>query len=87
MTVIMENKMDWKKVKSSNIEAMAYADGTVKVQFKNGTEYHYQGVPKEVFLSVVNAESVGRAFNHEMKSQGFAFGKVALGCCRLVGGA
>jgi hypothetical protein len=57
---------------------MAYADGTVKVQFKNGTKYHYQGVPEEVFLSVVNAESVGRAFNHEIKSHGFAFDKVAL---------
>jgi hypothetical protein len=78
MTVIMERKMSWNKVKSSNIEAMAYIEGVVKVRFKNGTEYHYQGVPEEVFLSVVNAESVGKAFNQEIKSQTFHFSKVAL---------
>jgi hypothetical protein len=73
----MENKMSWNKVKSSNIEAMAYVEGVVKVRFKNGTEYHYQGVPEEVFLSVVNAESVGKAFNQEIKSHEFMFTKVA----------
>lgn len=56
-------------VSSSNIAALGYdaASQTLAVQFQNGDTWHYEPVPQETYDSVRSAESVGRAFNSEIR--------------------
>jgi len=49
-------------------EVMQHAtQGTFVVMFKNGTRYHYQGVPAEVVKDLLEADSIGKAFNANIK--------------------
>lgn len=58
-------------VRSSNIVAIGYKDGTLRVQFSNGTEYDYkgEGVNAELFNSFMNAESAGKFFHQNIKGK------------------
>lgn len=58
-----------KTVESSNIHAIGWADGTLTVRFKNGTEYSYANVPAGVHANLMTAESVGRHFNEHIKGK------------------
>lgn len=66
--------MEMQKVKSSNIVAVGYDDGSKKlrVQFASGT-YEYSSVERQSFDEMMKAESVGKFFisnirsNHEFK--------------------
>ncbi len=68
-------------VESSNIEAMGHDPVTqvMTVKFKNGTVYDYQKVNKEIYMNILNASSVGGAFNASVKKFPllFPFTKVA----------
>lgn len=59
------------QVSSSMIKEMGYQNGTVAVQFNNGSVYHYQNVPPEVYQAVIGAQggSVGQTFNAKIKGQ------------------
>ena len=61
--------MTFISVKSSNIKEMAHEDNVLQVRFHNSTEYHYSGVPEDVFEELVSAASVGRSFNQLIKSK------------------
>lgn len=50
-------------VESSNIAAIGFADGLMRVAFKNGNEYEYPGVTAEQHAAVMVADSKGRAIN------------------------
>lgn len=63
-----------KEVKSSNIHAIGWADGTLTVHFKNGTAYSYAGVPAEEHKKLMEAESVGKHFGQHIRGK-FAFTK------------
>lgn len=54
--------IEMQKVESSNIESIGHADEKMYVQFKNGSRYSYGNVPSSIYLQVLNAESVGKAF-------------------------
>ena len=56
---------------SSVIESIVYSVQTsnLYVGFKNAKYYRYQGVPLEVVMHAVNAESVGSWFNAEVKNE------------------
>lgn len=59
------NNMDEIKMNpviSSNLSAAGYDEKTetLKVRFKNGTEYQYAGVPKWVYTGIFTAESPGK---------------------------
>lgn len=53
--------MDRKPVDSSSIAAAGYAPDVsmLEVEFRNGSVYQYFAVPKEVFDSLLAAESKG----------------------------
>jgi hypothetical protein len=51
------------KVTSSNIDSIAYKMGVLHVRFKNGGLYEYLGVSPEQFMSLKEAESVGKHLN------------------------
>lgn len=62
--------MNFTPVRSSNVKAIGYdPDAKVMgVQFQDGSEYHYEGVPYEVYFYVQHAPSVGRTFAQVVKN-------------------
>lgn len=56
-------------VNSSTIEAIGYDTVSEKlsVKFKSGTIYEYLNVPHYVYQAVIEADSVGKALNSEVK--------------------
>lgn len=60
-------------VKSSNIKGVGVFDGTLVVVFTNGTGYQYrmksgQGFSQETFKELLEAESVGKYYNANVKN-------------------
>jgi hypothetical protein len=56
-------------VNSSNLAAVRYdADTlTLEVTFQNGSTYQYEGVTQEVVDNMINAESQGSYFYHNIR--------------------
>lgn len=54
---------------SSNIHAVGWTDGMLKVRFKNGTEYHYYDVPEAEHKKLMDAKSVGKHFGEHIKGK------------------
>lgn len=50
-------------VTSSSVGAIGYDAGTLQVEFKNGGDYIYFGVPQVKFEKLKEAQSVGRAYH------------------------
>lgn len=57
-------------VSSSNIRSVGYdeASRVLEIEFAGGI-YRYQGVPREVFASLMAATSKGRYFNDHIKDR------------------
>lgn len=62
-------------VTSSNIEAVGYDPGLLRIWFKNGSAFDYAGVTPEEYESLIQAGSIGKHFNAEIKSK-YTGGKV-----------
>jgi hypothetical protein len=64
--------MERVNVESSLLKALGYDAGTstLEVEFHNGSVYVYAGVPEGVYSEVMGSESVGKAFNRLIKSEG-----------------
>ncbi len=58
------------QVSSSNISAVGYdaENEIVHVQFLNGSEYIYKGVPHHEFDGLLNAPSIGSYLNRNYKN-------------------
>ncbi|MEA2880614.1 MAG: hypothetical protein QOF14_5810 [Hyphomicrobiales bacterium] len=71
--------MEYITVSSTSISAVGYDDAsnTLGIRFINGTEYHYFGVPQDVFEGAKSAPSVGRYVDQYVKKAGYAFARVA----------
>lgn len=56
--------IDMQQVESSNIDAIGYDhdENILVIRFKSGTSYQYDGVPHNIYLALVSATSVGKAF-------------------------
>lgn len=65
------------KVESSNISAVGYANDSLFVQYKNGSMYLYNKVPKKVYEELLKAESKGRFVNESIKGK-YEYNKVAV---------
>lgn len=59
------------QVESSNIDAIGFdpLHHVMRVRFKNATVYDYQNVEETIYKLILNAESVGKAFNLYVKSK------------------
>jgi hypothetical protein len=53
--------MERAPVRSSNVYSVGYdpARRILEVEFQDGSVYQYYGVPRDVYLDLVNAPSVG----------------------------
>lgn len=57
------------KVNSSTIDSIGYdsSSAVLTVKFKNNSVYEYLDVPKYVYDSIMESDSVGKAVNSELK--------------------
>jgi len=62
--------IEMQQVSSSNIQAIGYdiQNEIVHVQFLNGAEYIYKGVPQFEFDGLLNAPSIGSYLNRNYKN-------------------
>lgn len=69
--------IEMKSVKSSNIDSIGYSPETktLRVAFKNGSVYTYEGVDAEKHQALMSADSVGSHFNAHIKGGGHKFTK------------
>jgi KTSC domain len=58
---------DRQPVQSSNIASIGWHDGTLEVEFKTGSIYHYEGVSREFYNEFMNAPSKGTFFSRYVK--------------------
>lgn len=58
-------------VESSNLRSVGYDEFllVLETEFKNGSVYRYYGVQPGVYDELINAESVGKYFNANVKSK------------------
>lgn len=61
--------IDWKRLSSSNLDAMRYdpAEKLLQVRFKSGRTYDFAGVPQDIADGLENAGSPGAYFNSAIK--------------------
>lgn len=55
------------QVESSSIDSVGYEDEILEVRFNNGGLYRYFGVPPEVCLDFLKADSKGCFFNRYIR--------------------
>lgn len=61
--------MNMTPVESSTIKSIGYQDDDLYVEYKHGQTYRYSKVPKNLYESLLNAESKGRYLNTEIKNK------------------
>ncbi len=62
--------MDRQRVTSSNIFAVGYdaSDGTLEVEFHDGSIYQYSAVPSSVYRGLLDATSKGSYFHAHIRT-------------------
>lgn len=62
--------MEMKKVSSSNLSEIGYDEATknLRVKFKSGQLYEYEGIKPEQYNSLLNSKSLGKHFNQNIKN-------------------
>jgi KTSC domain len=66
------------EVKSSNLAKIGYDEptSTLKVEFRDGQEYWYNNVPKELHTNLMKSESIGKFFVKFVKGGNFPYKKI-----------
>jgi hypothetical protein len=57
-----------KSLKSSNLKAAGFENGTLVVEFKKGSTWAYKGVPQETYDQLMAAESAGSFFHRNIRN-------------------
>lgn len=60
--------MKRKRVQSSNIASVGWADNVVEVEFQNGAVWRYSPVSEALARELQHADSVGSFFHKNIKS-------------------
>lgn len=55
--------MEMKPLESSNLKAAGFENGTLIIEFTNGTRYSYKNVPRHVYDELLAAPSHGKFFH------------------------
>lgn len=61
--------MQMTPVESSNLAAVGFESGTLRVEFKNGGVYEYPNTPELHFQGLITAESAGKYFAQHLRSR------------------
>lgn len=67
--------MKWNTVKSSNLKALSYYEGDLYVEFLSGKKYRYWNVGYETYNTLVESESIGKAYISNIKNK-FSFEEI-----------
>lgn len=69
-----------KPVVSSNIASVGFdkEKNRLCIQFQNGKCYEYTGVPQEIYVDLMTAESHGKVFNKLIRNKGFGDKQIEL---------
>jgi hypothetical protein len=54
-------------VESSTVRSVGYADGTLEIEFVNGSVYQYFDVPEPIYQALLNADTHGGFFNQQIR--------------------
>ena len=67
------------ELQSSSLNAATYQEQSalLELEFRSGAVYRYMGVPAQLYLELLQAESKGRYFNQHIRNR-FAFDKIDL---------
>ena len=70
--------MDRYPVNSSNVLSVGYdtTTSTMEVEFKNGDIYQYYEVPARIYQNLINAKSVGKYLDQNVKKRGYRYKKI-----------
>ena len=70
--------MEFINVSSTTLAAVGYDESAalLAVRFISGREYHYFGVPRDVYDGFFTATSIGHYFNNYVKRAGYPFQQV-----------
>ena len=60
---------EMKPVRSSNVAAVGYEDGTLYVEFLSGATYAYEGVDEAAYQDMLTASSPGSYLNRHIKDR------------------
>lgn len=62
-------------VNSSNVLSVGYdtTTSTMEVEFKNGDIYQYYEVPEGIYQNLINAASVGKYLDQNVKKRGYRY--------------
>jgi len=63
--------MERKPARSSNLRSVGYNEEsqTLEIEFKNKRVYQYKGVPKAIYISLMNVTSHGKYFHKFVKDK------------------
>jgi hypothetical protein len=63
--------MERRAVSSSNVRSVGYdvGDGTLEVEYKNGSLYQYSHVPEAVYSALMHAPSIGLYLKENVKDR------------------
>lgn len=67
--------MERQPVSSSNIASIGYEDGTLEVEFLNGSVYQYFDVPEPVYQGLMNTDSHGQ-FLHQVVKGNYRYARL-----------
>ena len=65
-------------VSSSNVLSVGYdiSTLTMEIEFKSGDIYQYYEVPEIIYKNLINAPSVGRYLDQNIKKKGYRYKKI-----------
>ena len=65
-------------VNSSNVLSVGYdtTTSTMEVEFKNGDIYQYYEVAERIYQNLINAASVGKYLDQNIKKRGYRYKKI-----------
>ncbi|QNH64233.1 KTSC domain-containing protein [Hymenobacter sediminicola] len=66
------------RVQSNNIASIGYDEKAeiLEVEFRNGSVYQYYGVPKRIYVGLMNASSHGAYLAQYVKDAGYRYKEV-----------
>ena len=67
------------RVDSSMISTVGYdkEEEILEIKFHNGSLYRYEGVPVGEYYDMIQADSVGKYFNQNLKNAGYPYEKLS----------
>ena len=64
-------------IESSNLASIGYEAGILECEFHDGSVYRYYGVPMEIYVGLMQADSAGGYLHSQVITKGYRYEKIA----------